>query len=146
MALIVDQNMLLLMTMPIEDSAWEDAREYLRLRIGEGLKKLIKQLSEEESAMQAQEATEFAAAVAAVPDAACNRRGGTSTSASGGGLSPSDGWAPVQVDGGWRGAAAGSAPAAPGEVGRGGMEGAQEEEEGVQRGEGGGGRRAGRAP
>jgi hypothetical protein len=33
--LIEDQNMLLLMTMPIEESAGEDAREYLRLRRGE---------------------------------------------------------------------------------------------------------------
>ena len=37
--------MLLLMTLPIEDSAWEDAREYLRLRRGEELKKLKKKLS-----------------------------------------------------------------------------------------------------
>jgi hypothetical protein len=33
-ALIEDQNMLLLMTMPIEESAGKDAREYLRLRRG----------------------------------------------------------------------------------------------------------------
>ena len=33
--LIEDQNMLLLMTMPIEESVGEDAREYLRLRRGE---------------------------------------------------------------------------------------------------------------
>jgi hypothetical protein len=37
--LIEDQNMLLLMTMPIEDSAGEDAHEYLRLRRREELKK-----------------------------------------------------------------------------------------------------------
>ena len=47
--LIEDQNMLLLMTMPIDDSAGEDAREYLRLRRGDELKKLKKRLSEEES-------------------------------------------------------------------------------------------------
>jgi hypothetical protein len=34
-ALIEDQNMLLLMTMPIEESAGEDAREYPRLRKGD---------------------------------------------------------------------------------------------------------------
>ena len=44
-ALIEDQNMLLLMTMPIEESAGEDAREYMRLRRGEELKKLKKRLS-----------------------------------------------------------------------------------------------------
>ena len=32
--LIEDQNMLLLMTMPIEDSAGQDPREYLRLKRG----------------------------------------------------------------------------------------------------------------
>ena len=37
--LIEDQNMLLLMTMPIEESVGEDARKYLRLRRGEELKK-----------------------------------------------------------------------------------------------------------
>jgi hypothetical protein len=31
-ALMKDQNMLLLMTMPIEDTVGEDAREYMRLR------------------------------------------------------------------------------------------------------------------
>ena len=67
-ALIADQNMLLLMTMPIEESAGEDAREYLRLRRGEKLKKLKKRLSEEESALQTREAREFAAEVSAVPN------------------------------------------------------------------------------
>ena len=37
-ALMEDQNMLLLMTMPIEESAGKDAREYLRLRRVEELK------------------------------------------------------------------------------------------------------------
>jgi hypothetical protein len=60
-ALIEDQNMLLLMTMPIEDSAREDAREYMRLRRGEEFKKLIRRLSEKESKQHAQEAREFAA-------------------------------------------------------------------------------------
>ena len=53
MALIVDQNMLLYMTMPIEDSAWKNARKYLRLRRGEELKKLRKKPSKEEFALQA---------------------------------------------------------------------------------------------
>ena len=67
-ACMEDQNMLLLMTMPIEDSAGEDAREYLRLRRGEELKKLRKRLSEEESMLQTQEARVFAAGAAgAVP-------------------------------------------------------------------------------
>jgi hypothetical protein len=39
-SLMQDQNMMLLMTMPIDESAEEDAREYLRLRRGEELKKL----------------------------------------------------------------------------------------------------------
>ena len=53
--------MLLLMTMPIDDSAWKDACEYLRLKRGEELKKLKKRLSEEESRQQVVKAMEFAA-------------------------------------------------------------------------------------
>jgi hypothetical protein len=37
-SLMEDQNMLLLMTMSLEDSAGEDAREYLRLRRGRSSK------------------------------------------------------------------------------------------------------------
>jgi hypothetical protein len=71
-ALIEDQNMLLLMTMPIEDSAGEDARNYLRLRRGEELKKLRKKLSEEKSRQQAVEAREFTAGGGyVVPQADC---------------------------------------------------------------------------
>ena len=51
--------MLLLMTMPIDDNAGEDAREYLRLRRAEELKKLRKRLSEEDSRQHAHEAREF---------------------------------------------------------------------------------------
>ena len=57
-AVIEDQNMLLLMTMPIEESAGEDAREYMRLRRGEELKKLKKRLSAEDCALQTEAARE----------------------------------------------------------------------------------------
>jgi hypothetical protein len=77
-----DQNMLLLMTMPIEESAREDAREYLRLRRGEELKKLRKRLLAEESALQAQQAREFAAPECQEPSGVDpqRERGGTSAS------------------------------------------------------------------
>jgi hypothetical protein len=83
-ALIEDQNMLLLMTMPIEESVGEDAREYLRLRRGEELKKLRKMLLAEESALQAQQAREFAAPECQEPSGVDPQRERGGTSASGG--------------------------------------------------------------
>ena len=78
--LIEDQNMLLLMTMPIEESVGEDAHEYLRLRRGEELKKLKKRLSVEESALQTEEAREVERSdmLGRQEDAPGRDRGGTS--------------------------------------------------------------------
>ena len=47
-ALLEDQNMLLLMTMPDDKITTSEAREYLRLRRGDELKKLRRELAEEE--------------------------------------------------------------------------------------------------
>ena len=47
-ALLEDQNMLLLMTMPDEKITTSEAREYLRLCRGDELKKLRRELAEEE--------------------------------------------------------------------------------------------------
>ena len=47
-ALLEDQNMLLLMTMPDDKITTAEAREYLRLRRGDELKKLRRKLAEEE--------------------------------------------------------------------------------------------------
>lgn len=46
--LLEDQNMLLLMTMPDEKITTHEAREYLRLRRGDELRKLRKKLADEE--------------------------------------------------------------------------------------------------
>jgi hypothetical protein len=99
-ALIEDQNMLLLMTMPIEDNAREDAREYLRLRRREELKKLRLRLCAEESALQAQEAREIAVAEFGTLRQDCPARewGGSSASLPGcpsaDGVSPSNAGSP----------------------------------------------------
>ena len=70
------------MTMPIEDSAGEDAREYLRFRRKEDLKKLRFRLCAKETALQAQEAREIAAAEFGTPrqDCPAQERGGSSAS------------------------------------------------------------------
>ena len=87
--LIEDQNMLFLITMPIDNSAGEDTREYLRLRRGKKLKKLRKRLYQEESRELAHEARVFPVAdfEASYKDIPLKQRGGTS----GKGLSTSDG-------------------------------------------------------
>lgn len=72
--LMEDQNMLMLMTMPIEESVKEDTREYLRLRRVEELKKLRKTLLAEESAVQAQQGRELDSALRS-PQEDCQGRG-----------------------------------------------------------------------
>ena len=151
MVFVADQNILLLMTMPIEDIAGENAREYLRRRRGKELKKLKKRLSDEEFALQAQEARELADAVVVVPDAAANCRGGTlllEASTSDGGGSPGGSCAPTEAKARWDGAPAPGVAAAPRggrdaglgrSAGRGGK---IAEREGRMEGEGG--KRAGR--
>jgi hypothetical protein len=60
-ALLEDQNMLLLMTMPDDKITTVEAREYLRLRRGDELKKLRRKLTDEEERERldaASEATE----------------------------------------------------------------------------------------
>ena len=84
-ALIEDQNMLLLMTMPIEESAGEDAREYMRLRRGEELKKLKKRLSAEACALQTEAAREVEDSDVLSPrDEGAGRHAGASASQPGG--------------------------------------------------------------
>ena len=126
-ALIEDQNMLLLMTMPIEENAGQDAHEYLRLRREEELKKLKKRLCAEESREHAEEESRVAAAEAErvgsrreeVPQEDTNFLDREGTAARGGGASDREGG--LSRRGGEAeqrgGAAAGRAGRTPGRVG-----------------------------
>jgi hypothetical protein len=59
-ALLKDQNMLLLMTMPDDKITTVEAREYLRLRRGDELKKLQRKLAHEEERERLDAASETA--------------------------------------------------------------------------------------
>ena len=154
MALLEDQNMLL-MTMPIEESAGEDAREYMRLRRGEELKKLKKRLSAEDCALQTEEAREVEASDVLSPrDEGAVRDPGASASQAGlspgfGGANRSPAWqqpaaAPAHgasrareeglCAGGWSGGREGGAPVHRPEGGREGGVAVQPGGGGLQRG------------